>query len=116
MSYDVSIIANVCSSCGRSEEIYEGNMTSNVSGMWTAALGFPLRFLDGARCCDALPYLEKAESYLNDSDNHELLLNMEPANKWGSIGSARKFIHEIREGCIDAMEVDQYHSRITVHH
>lgn len=77
------------------------NMTSNVSPMWAAALGFAFRDLDGMNCAEATPHLERAIAYFDDPANAESLKAMEPENGWGSVEGAREYLANILGWCRD---------------
>lgn len=76
-----------------------GNMTSNVSGMWAKALGFPLADMegwDGARC---IPALESAVSHIRSPEHRTAYREMEPSNGWGSVEGAAEYLERILAAC-----------------
>lgn len=101
MSYDCYMVTPRCEACGShgtSEEI--GNMTSNVSGMWTKALGgVRLRDLDGKTGADLIPLLEAAASHIRHPDNRAAYVAMEPGNGWGSHDGAADCLEKILRAC-----------------
>lgn len=74
-----------------------GNYTSNVSGMWTKALGFPLRSLKGKRASEVLPELNRAVSHM--VNNREEYIPMNPPNGWGDYEGALEYLRKLRDGC-----------------
>lgn len=75
-----------------------GNYTSNVSGMWTKALGFPLADLDGRLAADAIPDLRRAAwAMANNPDTYRA---MNPENGWGDYEGARDYLVQLLEGCL----------------
>lgn len=77
------------------------NMTSNVSPMWAAALGFAFRDLNGMNCAEAAPHLERAVAYLRDEANQEALEAMAPDNGWGTVEGATNYLVAILGWCTD---------------
>ena len=75
------------------------NMTSNVSGIWEAGLGFKFRDLDKMNCAAAIPHLERAIAYLRDAANERELRGMEPSNGWGDLEGATEYLETILEWC-----------------
>jgi hypothetical protein len=78
---------------------YIGNYTSNVSGMWAQALGYPLADLDGRLAGDAIPDLEAAVRRM--ADDPETYRAMEPANGWGNYSGARGYLVQLLEACME---------------
>lgn len=74
-----------------------GNYTSNVSGMWTKALGYPLADLHDRNAGDAIADLDKAITTMQA--NCEEYRAMEPANGWGDYRGALEYLRKLREGC-----------------
>ena len=101
MSYWIYIVNqhNDCTECGRYHEEFEINYTSNVSGIWETALGFPLSFLDGVNVAEALPYLNNALASLRSSELKEDYRRMEPLNGWGTLEGATEIIQKMRDHC-----------------
>lgn len=130
MSYDVYVLTGddeVCGACGRRNAIeYHtiGNMTSNVSPMWTKALtaakaklsgkDVPLMLgeidpvmlydLEGWSCSKAIPLLTAAIEHINDPANTETYAAMNPSNGWGNVDSARRFLGIILAKCNEVPE------------
>lgn len=108
MSYDISLVidtggpelATVCDA--------PGNYTSNVSGMWRFALGFPLRDLHGTVAGDAVAFLEPAVAILRDPANDAALRAMEPDNRWGCLEGATQYLADLLAAC-------QRHPRASIH-
>jgi hypothetical protein len=88
-----------------------GNMTSNVSPMWSLALQaagckpeqeghrFLLSKLEGWSGADAIPVLEKAVAHIYDAANYETYAALNPENGWGDVDSARRYLRNILEAC-----------------
>jgi hypothetical protein len=76
-----------------------GNMTSNVSAIWTDAMGVHLRELDGKLGSELIPIIEPAVAKLKDPSNHDRYRAMEPSNGWGSLQGATEYLERILEGC-----------------
>lgn len=76
-----------------------GNMTSNVSPMWTKALGCPLRDLQGKSGTELIPVIESAVSHIRHPDNAVEYRKLNPANGWGSHDSAARFLESILKAC-----------------
>ena len=90
MSYWVSFNENICKICGRVDELDSRNMTSNVSSMWTKALGIPLIGLHNKKASE---YIELLEDAVEDMyNNYEEYLPLNPKNGWGSVESARDYL------------------------
>ncbi len=106
MSYDVRLEAM------RPVAVYEGNMTSNVSGIWRAALDhcYPNRLdkirgpgpaeelgafeaLYGLDTHEQADLLEKAAEHI--TTNPDIYKPMEPKNGWGDFVGAAEFMREI---------------------
>ena len=76
------------------------NYTSNVSPMWTEAIGTSLRDLKGKTGEEAKPVLVKA---ICDMAAHpEKYKPMEPDNGWGDYHGAMNFLSRILEICQEA--------------
>jgi hypothetical protein len=74
-----------------------GNYTSNVSGMWAEALGYPLADLHGRTAADAIPDLRAAIRRMGDDPG--MYRAMEPANGWGNAEGARGYLARLLDGC-----------------
>jgi hypothetical protein len=97
MSHDVYLEIDT----GGSEPVtvFSSNYTSNVSGMWAEALGFPLADLHGRTASDAIPDLRRAASHM--ANNPETYKAMNPPNGWGNYEGARDYLAEILGACLD---------------
>lgn len=98
MSYDTSLMIDT----GGTEpaEIEDiGNMTSNVSCMWTKALGFPLTRLEGKLGDECIGPLEKAVSHIRHPDNAKDYQAMNPSNGWGNHDGAAEYLEDILAAC-----------------
>ena len=76
-----------------------GNYTSNVSGMWSQALGYPLADLDGRLADAAIPDLRRAA--WNMANNPDVYRAMEPGNGWGSYEGARDYLVSLLGACLE---------------
>lgn len=114
MSYDTSIVIDT-----GGEYLAEicdiGNMTSNIGGMYYAALPGPypgggryngtgesrpsggLPGLSGLPCADAIPILREGIAYMNANANE--MRTMEPENGWGSYEGALSYLCKILAAC-----------------
>lgn len=74
-----------------------GNYTSNVSPMWTHALGYELADLKDRLAADALPDLQRAVAAMEaDPDKYEA---MGPTNGWGGYEGAHRYLRDLRDAC-----------------
>ncbi len=76
-----------------------GNMTSNVSRMWTKALGYSLGDLHGKVAGDCIADLERATSHIRHPDNRGEYEAMNPANGWGDHGGAARYLQDVLDAC-----------------
>ncbi len=76
-----------------------GNMTSNVSGMWTKALGFHLCEMQGWAGSECIPHLERALQRMDDPVTLHEYIAKSPSNGWGSPAGARGYLQEILDAC-----------------
>lgn len=108
MSYDVSIKTKCCATCGRSDDVEVGNMTSNVGGMYALVMPGPyegggrydgrgepeprggLPGLSGLPVWIALPILREGmrQMCLRPDEMKQL----EPPNGWTTVEEARRFV------------------------
>lgn len=98
MSYDISMVIDT----GGPEHACVcdvGNMTSNVSPMWTKALGFPLADMHGWSGSKAIPHLEQALKNIKDPQTRHEYVAMNPENGWGSVGSAEDYLSALLVAC-----------------
>jgi len=76
-----------------------GNMTSNVSGMWAKALGFPLADMEGWTGDVVGKHVHRAIAAIADPETRHEYEAMNPSNGWGSVGAAEKYLHSILDAC-----------------
>ena len=76
-----------------------GNMTSNVSGMWAKALGFPLAEMEGWTGEKVGTHVRRACAAIANPDTRHEYEAMNPSNGWGSVQSAENYLHAILKGC-----------------
>lgn len=97
MSYDVFL--SIDTGGKDPAMIFDSNYTSNVSGMWADALGYPLADLDGRLAANAIPDLRRAAWRMaNEPDKYQA---MNPPNGWGDYEGARNYLVEILEACMN---------------
>lgn len=98
MSYDIYL--EVDTGAERLTPVVEiGNYTSNVSAMWTKALGCGLYELDGIGAAEALPKLEiGVAAMVTDPDGYR---EMNPANGWGRYDGALEYLERLRDACAE---------------
>lgn len=96
MSYDIYL--QIDTGAEYPATVYEvGNYTSNVSRMWTKALGHPLYELNDRNAGESVAALDDAISWMQA--NPDEFRAMEPANGWGDYAGALKYLRRLREGC-----------------
>lgn len=76
-----------------------GNMTSNVSPMWTKALGFRLRDLQDKLGADCVPHLLRAVQHIRAPENRADYEAMNPSNGWGNHAHATEFLEKLLSAC-----------------
>ncbi|WP_407563347.1 hypothetical protein [Streptomyces sp. 184] len=105
MSYDVYLVIDT----GGPEPaavVDVGNYTSNVSGMWEDALGYPLKNLHGWQAEDARTDLQQA---VHDMETHpEAYRAMNPPNGWGDYEGALDYLRRLGDAC-------RAHPKTTIH-
>lgn len=101
MSYNISLYMSVDTGGSLPVEVELadiGNYTSNVSGMWTEALGYRLADLKGKAARDCIPDLQRAVAdMIADPGRYEA---MNPPNGWGSYDGALDYLRRLRDACI----------------
>lgn len=93
MSLDINITAK------RETEIYEDNVTYNLSKMYYKCIDKEKGFekLDGMNCKKALPIINNAiQDMLNNADEYRKL---NPKNGWGSYDGLLKTLQDMRNCC-----------------
>lgn len=88
MSYDVDVGDTVV-----------GNMTSNVSPMWTKALGFRLAEMHQQTARRCIPHLQRAVARISDPDTRDEYVQMNPPNSWGDVASAEQYLRDLLRAC-----------------
>lgn len=74
------------------------NYTSNVSPMWTRALGRSLKELDGMLGSEAAPLL--LDGYQAIMDNLPEYRELNPKNGWGNAEGAAEFLFKLHSDCV----------------
>jgi hypothetical protein len=98
MSYDIWL--TIDTGGGESPCVFDvGNYTSNVSDVWTKALGFPLHDLNDRMAGECIEPLTRAVLSMNDPANEADYQAMNPSNRWGSFEGAREYLEKLLEGC-----------------
>ena len=77
-----------------------GNMTSNVSGMWAKALGYPITDLHGKEGSYCAVELENAVHHMGDHRNQSMYEAMNPSNGWGNAMAAERYLWKILLACV----------------
>lgn len=78
-----------------------GDMTSNISAIWTDALGCQLRDLNGTRCEYLIKFLDSAIRKLRTITNEQRYRAMEPTDgSWGKLEDAWGYLNTIYNGCV----------------
>ena len=82
----------------KTEEVFESNMTHNVTDMWRKAGCYDALYMsDGIEASNVIPFLEKAIERMKLEPDEYKKLN--PKNGWGDYETALKFLKEVLEGC-----------------
>jgi hypothetical protein len=93
MSLDIGVRAT------REVEIFDRNITYNLSKMYYKCIPGGFRALDGMSCKEALPILQKAiEDLIVNQEEYEKL---NPENGWGTYYDLLKAIKAMRNCCED---------------
>ncbi|MGA4964473.1 hypothetical protein [Streptomyces pseudogriseolus] len=100
MSYDIALYLQV--DTGGPEPIDYcaadiGNYTSNVSGMWTEALGHRLADLHGRTAGDSVTSLRNAIADMETRPDHYQAMN--PPNGWGDYEGALEYLRQLHTAC-----------------
>lgn len=99
MSYWVYVVDE------NNQEIWSGNMTSNVGAMYEMALApylpdqddYGIRILHDMPCVGAVYLLEHAMALM---ENHKIICRaLEPSNGWGTYEAALDFLYQIWRHC-----------------
>lgn len=101
MSWDVSIVQDICPACSRGPSYIDvRNVTYNNSPIFNF-LGIDLNKFNGMYTMEAEPLLHKAihESYKPDVE--KVLLELEPPNKWGGLADSRLFLEKLYRACLE---------------
>lgn len=101
MSYDISLYIQV--DTGGPEPIEYcvddvGNYTSNVSRMWTDALGHRLADLKGKTAGDCTDDLKRAVADMEARPDHYRA--MDPPNGWGCYEGALNYLRRLLVACL----------------
>ncbi|MGW5711622.1 hypothetical protein ACWF8U_20480 [Streptomyces olivaceus] len=100
MSYDVSLWTTVDTGDPDALTVCVadvGNYTSNVSRMWTDALGHPLGELHDRTAGDCIEALKDAVTALEAEPAR--FTELEPANGWGTYEGALDYLRCLRDAC-----------------
>ncbi len=73
------------------------NATSNVSPIWTDALGRRIRELNGMPAPEAEPILDEGVRRMEAEPERYAAMN--PSNGWGDSGGALEVLRRLRDGC-----------------
>lgn len=93
MSLDVSVKAR------KTVEVYEDNITYNLAPMYYKCIDIEggLYALNGMKCRDAVPVLNRAIDDL--TKNKEEYEKLNPENGWGSYDYLLRFLKNLRIAC-----------------
>ncbi|MFE9372275.1 hypothetical protein ACFYM2_21245 [Streptomyces sp. NPDC006711] len=100
MSYDISLYMTVDTGGPEPAEFRPadiGNYTSNVSPMWTKALGHRLADLADAYAGDSFPALQRAVAAMEAEPDEYRAMN--PKNGWGDYDGALNYLRALRDAC-----------------
>lgn len=95
MSLDVSVKAK------RVVDVYEDNITYNLAPMYYKCIDIDggLKALNGMKCKDAIPVLNRAIDDL--IENKEEYEKLNPENGWGSYEGLLKSLKRLRIACLE---------------
>lgn len=95
MSLDVSVKAK------RVVDVYEDNITYNLAPMYYKCIDIDggLKALNGMKCKDAVPVLNRAIDDL--IENKEEYEKLNPKNGWGSYEGLLKSLKSLRIACLE---------------
>lgn len=95
MSLDVSVKAR------RTVEVYEDNITYNLAPMYYKCIDINggLKALNGMKCKNAIPVLNRAIDDL--VENKEEYEKLNPENGWGSYEGLLKSLKNLRIACLE---------------
>lgn len=95
MSLDVSVKAK------RVVDVYEDNITYNLAPMYYKCIDIDggLKALNGMKCKDAVPVLNRAIDDL--IENKEEYEKLNPKNGWGSYEGLLKSLKNLRIACLE---------------
>ena len=95
MSLDVSVKAR------RTVDVYEDNITYNLAPMYYKCIDINggLKALNGMKCKDAVPVLNRAIDDL--IENKEEYEKLNPENGWGSYEGLLKSLKSLRIACLE---------------
>lgn len=95
MSLDVSVKAK------RVVDVYEDNITYNLAPMYYKCIDIDggLKALNGMKCKDAVPVLNRAIDDL--IENKEEYEKLNPENGWGSYEGLLKSLKSLRIACLE---------------
>lgn len=101
MSLDVWLKDNWCDHCGRGDEVYEGNITHNLTSMAEEAGCYQAMWRpDDAGIQSAhelVPILSESLGKLTSNPGHFTALN--PENGWGSYEILVEFVRDYLRAC-----------------
>lgn len=76
---------------------WESNYTSNVSGMWQKALGYPISEIYGFKASKCVKELTRAIKAMKDNPDEYRIMN--PKNGWGNYEGALRVLEEMLRNC-----------------
>ena len=97
MSLDICITKS-CEHCGAQEELFDGNITGNVSPMWRKAGVYDALYNSEGK--EPREILEELHHGIADMILHKKEYEkLNPENGWGDYKSALEFLKEFYEAC-----------------
>lgn len=94
MSYDVCLREDCCATCGRGEQVFESNYTSNMGAAWREA-GIAIHDWQNKRAGEVLAELDAGiEAIEADRDRFK---RHEPVNGWGSVSSMLTWLNAMAD-------------------
>ena len=101
MGLSISLLENCCETCGRSDEVFEANITHNLADMARAAKVYNCIWRHEehvfTKAIELVPYLEAGIAMLEGNPESFKVFN--PPNNWGSYEHLLAFVKKYLEAC-----------------
>lgn len=98
MSWDFYILKDKCPTCGRAEELYWRNYTSNMYPMLARA-NFEWDEIEGKSTKEAATALDRVIEEL--ASNPDVYRPLQPSNGWGQYDTFLEALKELRKNCLE---------------